>query len=389
MEHNTNKIPRLEVVDALRGFALCAILLVHNVEHYIFSVYPETSSEWLTAMDGGVNSLVFALFGGKAYAIFSLLFGFTFYVQYENQRLQGRDFGYRFLWRLVGLVLLATIDAAFFPGGDILLLYAVVGVVLFVVRKWSNRAILIAAILFFLQPMELYHAVASLVDPSHQLPDYGVGAMYATLGEVCREGSVAEFLWCNIATGQLASFMWAVGAGRLSQTIGLFLLGLYLGRTQRFVGDEQNQKFWVKMLVVAALLYVPMASLHATVVTYTSLSAKSLATVLDMWQKLSFTFVLISSFVLVYRMAQVRRCITKLAIYGSMSLTNYVTQSIFGALIYFPLGLYLAPYCGHSVSLIIGCVLFVVQLRCSVWWSRRYGQGPLERLWHKWTWLGA
>lgn len=134
MEHNTNKIPRLEVVDALRGFALCAILLVHNVEHYIFLVYPETSSEWLTAMDGGVNSLVFALFGGKAYAIFSLLFGFTFYVQYENQRLRGRDFGYRFLWRLVGLALLATIDAAFFPGGDILLLYAVVGVVLFFVQ---------------------------------------------------------------------------------------------------------------------------------------------------------------------------------------------------------------------------------------------------------------
>lgn len=109
-----------------------------------FLVYPEASSEWLTAMYGGVNSLVFALFGGKAYAIFALLFGFTFYVQYENQRLRGRDFGYRFLWRLVGLALLATIDAAFFPGGDLLLLYAVVGVVLFVVQLrcsvwWSRR----------------------------------------------------------------------------------------------------------------------------------------------------------------------------------------------------------------------------------------------------------
>lgn len=144
MEHNTYKLPRLEVVDALRGFVLFAILLVHNVEHYIFSVYPTTSPEWLVAIDGGVNNLIFAFFGGKAYAIFSLLFGFTFYVQYENQRLRGRDFGYRFLWRLVGLALLATIDAAFFPGGDILLLYAVVGVVLFVVQLrcsvwWSRR----------------------------------------------------------------------------------------------------------------------------------------------------------------------------------------------------------------------------------------------------------
>ena len=81
MEQTIQKNPRLEVVDALRGFALLAILLVHNVEHYIFSVYPTESPAWLASLDSSVNSVVFALFGGKAYAIFSLLFGFTFYVQ--------------------------------------------------------------------------------------------------------------------------------------------------------------------------------------------------------------------------------------------------------------------------------------------------------------------
>lgn len=44
---------------------------------------------------------VFALFAGKAYAIFALLFGFTFYLQSHNQQLRGRDFGPHFLWRLV------------------------------------------------------------------------------------------------------------------------------------------------------------------------------------------------------------------------------------------------------------------------------------------------
>lgn len=33
------KTPRIEVVDALRGFAVMAILLVHNLEHFIFPVY--------------------------------------------------------------------------------------------------------------------------------------------------------------------------------------------------------------------------------------------------------------------------------------------------------------------------------------------------------------
>ena len=41
----STKTPRIEVVDALRGFAVMAILLVHNLEHFIFPVYPESSAQ--------------------------------------------------------------------------------------------------------------------------------------------------------------------------------------------------------------------------------------------------------------------------------------------------------------------------------------------------------
>ena len=47
--------------------------------------------------------------------------GFTFYIQHTNQKKRGKDFGYRFLWRLVLLAGFATLNAAFFPAGDILL----------------------------------------------------------------------------------------------------------------------------------------------------------------------------------------------------------------------------------------------------------------------------
>lgn len=91
---NTN--PRIEVIDALRGFAVMAIILVHNLEHFIFPVYPTDSPEWLNILDQGVFNGIFSLFAGKAYAIFALLFGFTFYIQTQNQKRQGKDFGYRF-----------------------------------------------------------------------------------------------------------------------------------------------------------------------------------------------------------------------------------------------------------------------------------------------------
>lgn len=97
MEQLDNKGSRIEVVDALRGFAVMEILLVHSLEHFIFPVYPASSPAWLSFLDKGVSTVVFSLFAGKAYAIFALLFGFTFYIQSNNQKKRGKDFGYRFL----------------------------------------------------------------------------------------------------------------------------------------------------------------------------------------------------------------------------------------------------------------------------------------------------
>ena len=85
MQPTVNKTPRIEVIDALRGFAVMAILLVHSLEHFIFPVYPTDSPEWLNILDNGTLNVIFSLFAGKSYAIFALLFGFTFYIQCHNQ----------------------------------------------------------------------------------------------------------------------------------------------------------------------------------------------------------------------------------------------------------------------------------------------------------------
>ena len=386
MENQLQKTPRIELVDALRGFAVMAILLVHNVEHFIFPVYPTDSPEWLNILDKGTFDMVFSLFGGKAYAIFALLFGFTFYIQCENQRRKGKDFGYRFLWRLVLLVGFATLNAAFFPGGDVLLLFAIMGLVLFVVRNWSDKAVLIAAIFFTLQPMEWYHYVMSLLDSSYQLPDYGVGPMYDAVAEATKSGNFWDFIVCNVTLGQKASLMWAVGAGRILQTAGLFLIGFYIGRKQLFVVDRLKLGFWMKTLVISAICFAPLHSWKNLLMEGTPMIQQTVGTVFDMWQKLAFTFVLVSSFVLLYQNKSFQKRVSNLRFYGRMSLTNYVSQSIIGAIIYFPFALYLAPYCGYTVSLLIGFAIFFAQVMFCKWWFKSHNQGPLESLWHWWTW---
>ena len=108
-----------------------------------------------------------------------------------------------------------------------------------------------------------------------------------------------------------------------------------------------------------------------------------------MWQKFAFTIVLVSSFILLYQKERFKKAVSNLRFYGKMSLTNYISQSILGAIIYFPFGFYLAPYCGYTLSLIIGIVLLLLQVQFCKWWLARHKQGPLETIWHKWTWLGT
>ncbi|WP_395066062.1 hypothetical protein [Flavobacterium sp.] len=69
---------RIEVVDALRGFAIMCIVLLHNMEHFEFVYAPPQFPEWLKTVDQNVMFSAYFLFGGKAYAIFALLFGFSF-----------------------------------------------------------------------------------------------------------------------------------------------------------------------------------------------------------------------------------------------------------------------------------------------------------------------
>lgn len=389
MEQLIKKSPRIEVVDALRGFAVMAIILVHNLEHFIFPVYPADSPAWLNILDQGVFNGVFSLFAGKAYAIFALLFGFTFYIQTHNQRKQGKDFGYRFLWRLVLLAGFATLNAAFFPAGDVLLLFVVVGLVLFFTRNWSDKALLVTSVIFLLQPVEWYHYIANLINPAHHLPDLKVGEMYTEVAEYTKAGNFGDFILGNITLGQKASLLWAVNAGRFFQTAGLFLLGFYIGRKQLFVSTERNLRLWVNILIVSAVAFAPLYTLKELIMKSDTLIQQTAGTAFDMWQKLAFTLVLVASFVILYQNKKFSSKVSNLRFYGKMSLTNYITQSIIGSLIYFPFGLYLAPYCGYTVSLLVGICTFLLQVWFCKWWLGKHKQGPLEHIWHKWTWMGT
>lgn len=366
------KTDRISVVDALRGFAVVAIMLLHFIEHFIYGVYPETDSQIINTINQSVWDGLFFVFAGKSYTIFALLFGFTFMLQQRNQEIGGKDFGGRFAWRLFLLMIFATVNAAFFPGGDVLLLFAIMGFVMIPVRKCSEKWLFFIALIFLIQPIELLECCGINILPTMLDKSY-----YPALTEIIKTGNFWEMIVTNITTGQVASLFWAIDAGRLLQAPGLFIVGMILAKGDYF---QRKVNFWIRVFVTAFIatfmLYIAKSSATA-----------SLQIIFTMWYNIGFTAMLVSLFVIMYQHQTFQKMTNGLRYYGRMSLTNYISQSIIGSIIFFPCFLGLADTLGIALSFLVGIVVMLLQILFCQWWIKKYKQGPLEKIWYKGTWL--
>lgn len=382
------KSPRIEVVDALRGFAIMSIMLLHNIEHFDYYYFPEALPEWMKILDKIIWETLFFLFGGKSYAIFALLFGFSFYIQNGNQEKKGNDFRLRFLWRLLLLLGFGILNTVFYEG-DILVLYAILGVVLVLVCKWNDKAVFITALILMLQPLEWIKYFYILLHPEFvpmpNLSDHYFGMM----GEYLKSNSFMDYAIGNLTIGRWASVFWSWENGRFFQAPALFMFGMLLGRKQLFIASVESNLFWKKALQYSIALFIPLFAFKTFLpeIIERKALATSLSVIVSSWSNLAFMIVLVSTFILLYKKDSMQNILSKLIPFGKMSLTNYILQSIVGCFIYYRYGLGLVEYTGATYSLLIGIVLFVLQLYFCKWWLSKHRQGPLEYLWHKATWI--
>ena len=70
-----------------------------------------------------------------------------------------------------------------------------------------------------------------------------------------------------------------------------------------------------------------------------------------------------------------------------MSLTNYVTQALFGTFFFYGYGLGMYQYFGASYCLLFGFILFIIQAQLSKLWIKKFYYGPLEWLWRAFTFM--
>ncbi len=379
---------RLPLVDALRGFAILCIILLHNMERFEFNYFTQIMPTWVKVLDKNVITTAYFLFGGKAYAIFALLFGFSFFMQNKKQQSLGKDYRLRFFWRMVLLLIFGYINTAFYQG-DILTLYAIFGLVLIPTCNFSNKTIFIIALILMAQPVEMYRLLYAVLHPDFVPPPNLSEGYYAKITNYMQNGNFVDYVVGNVTLGKTASLLWSWENGRFMQAPALFLFGFLMGRLQLFTIHDGTIQFWKKVLNTALLIFIPIFLVVTYLPVYINRNAiiNPIKVILFSWSNIAFMCFLVSSFVLLFQKKGWHNLLSHLVPFGKMGLTNYIFQSIVGSTLYYKYGFGLYKYTGAFYCLFIGILIFYINLQLCKYWLKTHKQGPLEYVWYKLTWI--
>ncbi|MCX5201112.1 DUF418 domain-containing protein [Streptomyces sp. NBC_00237] len=379
---------RIVEVDALRGFALLGILLVNvlmmsgaaDMVGGAGAVAAgggagEAGNGDGTAVDSVVRWLVAFLAQGKFYLLFSFLFGYSFTMQMASAERAGAKVVPRTLRRMLGLGVLGLLHAVLLFSGDVLMAYAVLGLILLAARNASPRGARTAAYWVwgaFSALLLLLSALVALVPPpAADLADADTEA--AALATAYR-GSFSDVLGANLDQLPFAALAVLLGAGTV---VPAFLCGLAAGRTGWF--DRTDPATLRRTVRIGLAVGLPAAALAATVELGQGRWA-ALGSALGMLTAPALTAAYLAGMLLLFRTGPGRRVVAVLAPAGRMSLTNYLTQSLVMALIFTGYGLGLYGKLGVAVPVLLALVLYATQLAVSAPLMRRFGHGPVEWL---------
>ena len=370
--YHTHNLPntRIDVADALRGIAVAGIILYHSVEH--FDIFTKEPIVYTLPCDQQVGSVLAWLLSGKMYGIFAMLFGLSFFIMNDNQQQKGKSFSGRFAWRMCLLFAFGLVNVAFYDG-DILMLYAVYGLLLIPISYLPSRAVCCIIGLLAIQPVELFCLLS------------GTTIDHTTLFEIYNKtislhetGTFWENALNNLRWGFELNLRYNVFSGRLTQLLCLFILGLQLGRHRFFYNEGRNLHWWHVILGISALVVVALS-----VVDF-----GNLASFLTPIYNLSILSTIVSAVVSAwYAFGGVRSVLRHLCFFGRMSLTNYLLQSIIGSFIFCGYGLGCYRLVGITYAVLIGLAMVIVQYLFGRYWFRNHPRGPLEGLWRKLTWM--
>lgn len=396
----TREGERIEILDVLRGFALFGILLVNMIAfNHVMLAAATLPLHFDSQADRVAAWLIRWLAEGKFYSLFSLLFGLGFTLQMMRAEIKGRVFVPLYLRRSLALLAIGVLHGVLFWVGDILAIYAVLGVPLLLFRHMRPRGLLIWAVALLLLPA-LFLAGAMLLlwlgrqDPATaaQIDVMFAESHAAVIAEVERASAVyatGSFAEITAQRAQELVQMWLTTIFILPNIFAMFLIGAYFGKRGILADLESHRDLLRRLCIWGLALGLPLNAVYATLIETLVRSQPSWPLVIATFAQTVGAPLLalgyLSGQALLWLRPGPQARLHRLAPLGRMALTNYLLQSLIATLIFYGYGLGLFGQVGIAVGVVITFAIYGVNYVVSHWWLRRYRFGPVEWLWRTLT----
>jgi uncharacterized protein len=376
---------RIGVIDAVRGFAILGILFANIQSWSGYKFIPLETIEQLPYfdLDSLFNTLQLWVIDGKFYAMFSMLFGVGFGLQYSKYEADEARFLPTYRRRQLFLLLFGVIHALIWSG-DILVLYALLAFVMIELRRVPNPWLLplaLGLLAFFLVPQAIHLLLYGPVEAAPALahktyPDVSPQEIVAAFGS----GGLAEAFSMN-----LHNLYWRwldfIPNGRISRVLGIFMLGYYLARTGYFSGRASSWKLLGIYLIMGLVMTRAAIALDGELTEWASdwrdWFAKSLAVASQGFLAMFYTSVL----AILYNSSLLNPVLYPLTLVGRMAFTSYLSQTLIGILIFYGIGFGYFGQLGLAQLWALALIIYAFQVLLASLWLRYFRQGPVEWVW--------
>lgn len=379
---------RIEMVDALRGFALTGVCLINLGWFSGHELMNSTNFEpcYLCSFDSIIEPLLHLLIRGKFWMIFSLLFGLGFSIILKRATSYKVNGTQVYIRRMLILLIFGLIHKIFIWSGDILLDYAFLGLILLLFQKAKGKWVFwLGIIIGCIVPAITAHIFFKLS------PDAGKEFYINNnhLFSAFSSGTYSDVIKANIQNIKFHSSYIVVYL--LPATFGIFLIGYWIGISGYHILNEQNKNIIKNTQKISGWTGLPLMLLFVSIPILIKMQIIPKDTFLNWIMNLSFLLFLLvalfyaSTFMLFYQKNRWNKWLTVFKPLGRMALTNYLMQSVINVFLFYEIGLGLMGKVGYVILLLWFVLLISIQIIFSRWWLSFFRFGPFEWLWRSLT----
>ncbi len=416
----SNPIPeapaaRIEAIDVVRGFALLGILLLNILAFGLpLQAYTDPTVDGaVVGVDFGVYAVVELLFEGAMRALFSMLFGAGVVILATGERARGAAIYYR---RQLLLLVIGLLDAfVLLWTGDILVSYALAGLILYLCRDWQPKTLFAAAVLVFVYLAAVYGetfvALSILPEQAEKIQvrlvagtevsddDRALLANWTELRDtfepsahvLAREalkfqGDYPEAFVANAAE-VVELYAGALPSVAFWDVLGCMLLGMALFKNGVLKG-RRGLRFYTLLAVAGFAVGLAVNAFELTMKVrsgYALAWVSGASTISHDVGRVAMALGFLALITIACLRGWMDGLRQGLAAAGRMALSNYILQSLFGLAIFHNLGLGLWNELARHQLYWVVFGEWAVMIWFSLWWLRRYRFGPLEWLWRSLT----